>query len=123
MLSSGRTPFLGASLREEYEQAGFVDIHQRIFKIPTNGWPKDERLKELGRAWESNFLQGMSGFSLQLLNKTYNRTPEEIEVSLVEIRREICNPRIHAYMPVFVVWGRKPFPWERQIPVESPAAK
>ncbi|RDA85972.1 hypothetical protein CP532_0837 [Ophiocordyceps camponoti-leonardi (nom. inval.)] len=99
---------LGHSLREVYERVGFVDVHEHIFKMPTNGWARDERLKELGRLWERNFLQGLSGFSFQLFNRAYDRTAAQIEVSLVDVRRELSDPTIHAWMPVYVVWGRKP---------------
>lgn len=70
------------NVREAYEQAGFVDVQERIFKMPMNGWPKDERLKEIGRMWERNFLMGLSGFSFTLFNRVYQRTPAQIEVSL-----------------------------------------
>ncbi|POR31834.1 Uncharacterized protein TPAR_07950 [Tolypocladium paradoxum] len=113
-----RSVVVGATLREVYERVGFVDVHERIFKIPTNGWAKDEGLKELGRMWERNLLQGVSGFSFCLFNRVFGRTAVEIEVSLVDVRRDISDPRIHAYMPIYVVWGRKPFPGER--PIRAP---
>ena len=31
------------------EEAGFVDVEQRIIKRPTNDWPKDPKMKEIGR--------------------------------------------------------------------------
>ncbi|PNY26239.1 Uncharacterized protein TCAP_03834 [Tolypocladium capitatum] len=99
---------IGSTLREVYERVGFVDVHERIFKMPTNGWAKDDGLKELGRMWERNLLQGLSGFSFSLFNRAFGRTAAEIEVSLVDVRRDISDPRIHAYLPIYVVWGRKP---------------
>lgn len=77
----GRPTNVAASVRDAYVEAGFVDVQVRIFKMPMNGWPKDERLKELGRMWERNFLMGLSGFSFTLFNRVYERTPAQIEVS------------------------------------------
>ncbi|EHK21119.1 uncharacterized protein TRIVIDRAFT_59507 [Trichoderma virens Gv29-8] len=108
-----RPAILGSTLKEVFERVGFVDVQQRIFKLPMSEWPKDERLKEIGRMWGANFSQGLNGFSVQLMNRVFGRTPAEIELSLVKIREELANPQIHAYMPVFVVWGRKPFAGER----------
>ncbi|KAL7939315.1 S-adenosyl-L-methionine-dependent methyltransferase [Trichoderma chlorosporum] len=108
-----RPAVLGSILKDVFEKVGFVDVQQQIFKLPTNEWPKDERLKEIGRLWGINFSQGLNGFSIQLMNKVFGRTPMEIELSLVKIREELGNPQIHAYMPVFVVWGRKPFAGEQ----------
>jgi hypothetical protein len=31
------------------EQAGFVDVQEQMLKRPTNDWPKDPRMKEIGR--------------------------------------------------------------------------
>ncbi|KAJ0130372.1 HET-domain-containing protein [Fusarium oxysporum f. sp. albedinis] len=76
--------------------------------MPINGWASDPRLKQVGWMWVRNMLDGLSGFSYQLLNKTFERTSTKIEASLINVRRDLMSPRIHAYMPVFVVWGRKP---------------
>lgn len=80
-----RPTVMAHRLREVYERVGFVDVQEQIFKMPTNGWPKDERLKDIGRMWERNFMSGLAGFSLSMFNRAYNRSPEEIEVS--------CHPR------------------------------
>lgn len=77
-----RSFVLGATLKDVYERVGFVDVQQRIFKIPINGWAKDERFKELGRMWEKNIATGLSGFSLRMFNRAYGRSPAEIEVSM-----------------------------------------
>lgn len=75
-----RPTILGRHLKEIYERVGFVDVEERIFKMPTNAWPRDPALKELGRIWERNLLQGLSGFSFSMFNRAYGRTPAQIEV-------------------------------------------
>ena len=72
---------VAANARESFAQAGFVDIQERIYRMPMNGWPKDEHLKALGRMWERNFLMGLSGFSFTLFNRAFNQTPAQTEVS------------------------------------------
>lgn len=59
---------------------GFVDVHERIYKIPLNGWAKDAKLKEVGNMMELNMQMGLSAFSLGLFNRIYGQTPEQIEV-------------------------------------------
>ncbi|SCN91936.1 related to methyltransferase [Fusarium fujikuroi] len=103
-----RPAIFGKDLKEIYERVGFVDVHQRIIKMPINGWAKDPRLKQVGWMWADHMLDGLSGFSYQLLNKAFERTSAQIEVSLIDVRRDLVNPRIHAYMQLYVVWGRKP---------------
>ena len=36
-------------LKKWYKEAGFVDVHEEVFKVPSNPWPKDPHLKDLGR--------------------------------------------------------------------------
>jgi hypothetical protein len=75
-----RPTVIGASMKEIYERVGFVDVQQIVFKVPTNGWAKDGHLKEIGQMWERNLLSGLSGFSLSLFHRVFNRSPAEIEV-------------------------------------------
>jgi hypothetical protein len=76
-----RPAILGARLKEIYERVGFVDVHQRVFKMPINGWPEDQQLKQLGSMWAENLLDGVAGFSYQLFTKAFGRSIAEIEVS------------------------------------------
>lgn len=69
-----------SDLKSIYERVGFVDVHERIFKVPLNGWAKDKQLKEIGKMMEVNMHMGLSAFSLGLFNRIYGRTAEEIEV-------------------------------------------
>jgi hypothetical protein len=75
-----RPAILGARLKEIYERVGFVDVQQRVFKLPINGWPEDPRLKQLGLMWAENLLDGIAGFSYQLFHKAFGRSIAEIEV-------------------------------------------
>jgi hypothetical protein len=38
----------------QLEEAGFVDVVEKVYKWPMNGWPKDARLKEMG-LWNVSF--------------------------------------------------------------------
>lgn len=72
---------MAGSVKRIYEEVGFVDVKERIYKVPINGWAKDEKLKEIGRMWERNLLQGLSGFSFHLFNRAFGQTAAQIEVS------------------------------------------
>lgn len=47
-----------------------------------------------------NILDGLHGISMVLLTKFLNMSPEAVEVLLVDVRKDIQNPRIHFYYPV-----------------------
>ncbi|KAF5586121.1 glycoside hydrolase family 76 [Fusarium pseudoanthophilum] len=77
-----RPAIFGKQLKEIYKRVGFVDVHERIIKMPINGWAKDPRLKQVGWMWADHMLDGLSGFSYQLLNKAFERTSAQIEMML-----------------------------------------
>lgn len=43
------------------EDAGFLDVVEVVHKWPTNQWPKDPDMKELGMWNLENLLQGLQG--------------------------------------------------------------
>ena len=70
-------------LKNWYEEAGFVDVQEMVFKLPVNAWPKDKHLKALGSMSEDNWLTGLSGFSMAYFSRVLHWSKDEIEVSLV----------------------------------------
>lgn len=36
-------------LKRWYKEAGFVDVHEEIIKVPVNSWAKDPHFKDLGK--------------------------------------------------------------------------
>jgi metalloendopeptidase OMA1, mitochondrial len=73
---------VGPELKDWMREVGFVDIHETIFKIPVNGWPKEMRLKHVGMMWQRNLLEGLSGFSLGMFHRFMGKSVEEIEASV-----------------------------------------
>lgn len=94
------------------KEVGFVDVEQRKFVVPTNTWPADGHLKELGKWSERNWLDALSGWSYKPLLALGWSKPE-IEVFLVDVRKSIQDRNVHAYMDYYVVTGRKPFEGEK----------
>lgn len=62
---------------EYIENAGFVDVVEKKYKLPVGPWSSDQRMKELGQ-WNRLFcLQGLESWSLFLLSKVLKvRIPE-----------------------------------------------
>ena len=67
-------------LRTWFEEVGFTDVRELVFKIPLGHWPKDRRLKELGARWRANFIEGLSAFSMAIFHRAFQRSAEETEV-------------------------------------------
>jgi len=137
-MTSARPIRIANKLKRWYEEAGFVDVQERLYKLPLNPWPEDKRMKEIGRWSEVNMLDGVQGFSLAWFSRVLGWSMAEIEVYLVGVRRAIVQREAHvyykAYVPSppitgdrsvvrlgftdsplrrrYVVWGRKPYPHE-----------
>lgn len=80
---------VGEQLKDWMREVGFVDVHEAVFKIPLNGWPKDTRLKHVGMLWQRNLLDGLQGFSLGFFSKHLGKTQEEIEVCFFPFQQHI----------------------------------
>lgn len=94
------------------KDVGFLDIQHKMFMWPTNSWPKDAFMKELGRWNQVNIIEGLEAFCLALLTRGLGWRKEEVDILVAKTTSDLRNRRIHAYFPLPVVWGRKPFPGE-----------
>jgi SAM-dependent methyltransferase len=96
----GRDPGWARQYKEWMLAAGFENVVQLEFKWPQNPWPKDPKMKELGRWNMVNTLEGLHGFSIRLLTRELGMTIGEVEVLLMEVRKDVQNRKIHAYWPM-----------------------
>ncbi|KAF9871155.1 hypothetical protein CkaCkLH20_11324 [Colletotrichum karsti] len=110
-------PFISvATLKALMIDAGFQDVTVTTLKWPTNGWPKDRTHKELGYWQNDNILAGagIEALSLAPLTRAFDWSRAEIEVFLIDVRKDINNRAIHAYWPACCVVGRKPLEEDKQ---------
>ncbi|KAH7327120.1 S-adenosyl-L-methionine-dependent methyltransferase [Rhexocercosporidium sp. MPI-PUGE-AT-0058] len=84
----------------ELLRVGYTDVIVKHFVWPMNRWPKDPKFKEIGMWTCENFTSGLSGISMALFTRVFGWTPEQLEVFLVDVRKEMKDPRIYAYWPM-----------------------
>ncbi|KIX08590.1 uncharacterized protein Z518_03246 [Rhinocladiella mackenziei CBS 650.93] len=96
-------------LQKDYvEQAGFVNVVEKRYKMPLGPWPKDPKLKEIGRWHLLEAYQGLEGWTLALFTRVLGWSYEEVQVFLAKVREGLKDPTIHSYTRVSVVYGQKP---------------
>ena len=83
-----------------FEEEGFVDVKETFFKIPVNTWPKDKRLKEVGKYQLINYTEGCEGLCIGLFTRVLHWQPSEVQVLLARLRVELKDRSIHAYQPL-----------------------
>lgn len=97
-----------ARAKEMMLNVGFVDVVEIPFRWPQNRWPKDKKYKELGMWTQENFVSGVEAMSLALFTSGLGWSLDEVRVFVAMVRNDMKNMKIHAYWPLYVVYGRKP---------------
>ena len=97
-----------------FENAGFVDVQVKELKRPSNDWPKDKRMKEIGRVslrsaeatgklnkilqfTYFNFMTGLEGFTMGPFTRILNWTQEEAQILMANVRKEFGKRSYHGY--------------------------
>jgi hypothetical protein len=81
-------------------EAGFEDVHEVELAWPSNTWPRGKHYKLLGALNNQNYLDGIQGFTLRLLNKALGMTIDQIEALLEGAKKCLQDRSVHCYTPV-----------------------
>ncbi|OBR15657.1 TAM domain methyltransferase [Colletotrichum higginsianum IMI 349063] len=105
---SGREYVEVSSLKNLMIEAGFVDVEMQMYKWPHNEWPKEPRYKKLGYWTQENFGAALEAICMAPFTRVLNWTRDEVNVFLIDVRKDLKNKSYHAYCPVYCIFGRKP---------------
>ncbi|KAL2009086.1 hypothetical protein VTN00DRAFT_7280 [Thermoascus crustaceus] len=106
----GKSMGLVQTWKERMIKAGFVDVHCEVYKLPIGPWPKDPKLKELGRVQQVQQIEAIGPYTLAPFTRILGWTREEVEVLCAGVRNELKDRSLHLYVKVYFVYGRKPKP-------------
>ncbi|KAM0326148.1 hypothetical protein ACHAQA_006742 [Verticillium albo-atrum] len=104
----GRPLTEASKYRTLLQEAGFTDVVEQKLKWPIGGWAKDEHYKKLGDWCRESLTSGLEGLTTALFTRGLGWSPEEVMVFCAKVREEIQQRRVHAYMSVYIVHGKKP---------------
>lgn len=71
-------------------------------------WPKDPKLKEIGRYQEVQLAQAIPAYTPALFTRVLGWTKEEVDVLCDLVGKELKDRSLHLYQEVHVFYGRKP---------------
>ena len=77
-------------------------------QVPFNPWPKDKKLKEIGRYHQVNMIESMEAYSLALFTRVLGMTSKEASALFEGVRQEIVDRSLHMYAKYYYVYGQKP---------------
>lgn len=96
--------FLSFSLDLRIPRRRLIEYKQ----LPFNHWPKDPKLKSLGRYQQLLMFEGIPSYSLRLYTNVLNWPKEEVEALLSEVQKILKDRSCHLYTLVHFVYGQKP---------------
>ncbi|KAE8147860.1 S-adenosyl-L-methionine-dependent methyltransferase [Aspergillus avenaceus] len=94
--------------KKKLEDAGFVDVTETVLKIPIGVWPKDEKLKQLGKFQFVGQMQAVEAYTPALFTRVLRWSEPDLQVMMQKVKDELSDPSLHLYLPCHVVYGRKP---------------
>ncbi|CCE32992.1 uncharacterized protein CPUR_06915 [Claviceps purpurea 20.1] len=105
---TNRPFFLQEIQPQAFDEAGFVDKRTVQYKVPFGPWAKEPKLAEAGRFIKASLENDIQGYTQMLWHNVLQRPADEYNVWLANLRMAIRNPKVHSYMIVHTVYGRKP---------------
>ncbi|KAL4802522.1 S-adenosyl-L-methionine-dependent methyltransferase [Aspergillus unguis] len=104
----GKDMFTTHTWKERIERAGFVNVVEETYKLPQSPWPKDRKLKELGRCHQVNMFEAIPPYCYALFTRVLGWERTEIEALVAGIRAELKDLSLHLYTKVHIIYGQKP---------------
>ncbi|KAI9825991.1 MAG: hypothetical protein M1819_007446, partial [Sarea resinae] len=92
----GRTARPGPQLRKWVEEAGFVNVQERVFQLPIGPWAKDAKFKKAGGLHMLQFLNGLEAFTVAMYTHHLGWSMEQIQLFLVDVRKDAKLKNVHA---------------------------
>lgn len=97
---------IGASGRELQNwkryliEAGYEDVQEILLKIPTNPWPKDQRLKKIGAFELCHFRDNIANVFARGYTQILGGDPTYFQVLLAQARKEVVDRTMHSWVPL-----------------------
>ncbi|KAM5526678.1 Phosphoethanolamine N-methyltransferase 3-like protein 1 [Fusarium oxysporum f. sp. phaseoli] len=103
----GNPTFVHGLQRQAIEEAGFTGVKVTDYKFPIGDWPKDPKLAEIGQYVKATLENDLEGYTVDLWHVACKWPEDEYQVFLMSLRKAIRNPKVHSYMTVRYIYGRK----------------
>ncbi|KAJ5591828.1 uncharacterized protein N7459_002197 [Penicillium hispanicum] len=95
--------------RQRLVEAGFEDVRDEVYKVPSSGWSRDPVQKQIGRYNQCSLLMAVESYSLALFTRVLGWSNNDTQVFLAGVRRDLKDPDVHTYCNLHIVYGRKPW--------------
>ncbi|KAI1743903.1 S-adenosyl-L-methionine-dependent methyltransferase [Xylaria scruposa] len=104
----GSTVYYPMEYKRLLNEAGFKNVTERKYAVPVNPWPPGKQLQRIGSMMALNINTILEPMSLPVFTGVLGWSPDALESLLTEVRKEIADVRMHAFMTLFTVYAQKP---------------
>ncbi|KAK3381141.1 methyltransferase domain-containing protein [Podospora didyma] len=106
--SFGFDPLVMENNKNMLIDAGFVNVEEKIWKVPIGAWPKDRTMKTIGIYNRSLIMDGLHSVGIKPITKGLGWSEQEVELLLVDVRKALMDASNHVYYTFHAVYGQKP---------------
>jgi hypothetical protein len=80
------------------KNTSFEDVDTNVYMCPVGTWPKDPKLKEIGRYMRAQTVDSaLESYTLAMFTRYGDWKPAEVEVLLAHLRAELKSNKLHIY--------------------------
>jgi hypothetical protein len=94
---AGRPVDIAPQLKAWLEEAGFEDVTETVYPVPLGPWPKDRKLKEIGKYQYLHVPEATEAYGLRLYTQVLGWSEEEAKVHFALVKEQIQDRSMHAY--------------------------
>ncbi|KAF1931556.1 S-adenosyl-L-methionine-dependent methyltransferase [Didymella exigua CBS 183.55] len=95
------------TLKQRMLDAGFVDVTEKVVKVPIGPWPRDPRMKEIGRYQREHMAMGIEPYTLGFIGKILGWSEDECRVLIAQVTNDVRRKDLHMYIKFYFVHGRR----------------
>lgn len=77
-------------------------------QCPVGSWPKNPRLKEIGRVGKVSIIEAVEPYTLALFTRVLGYSYEEAQAYAEKVRAELFRPSFHIYVLYHYVYAQRP---------------
>lgn len=87
--------------------AGFVNVEEQVYKIPIGSWPKDKKLKEIGRVQWVQMIEAIPTFSIAYYTRVLGYSLDQAQIMVEGVKSEFLDKKLHLYLRWHFVRGQR----------------
>ncbi|KAI0460549.1 S-adenosyl-L-methionine-dependent methyltransferase [Xylaria acuta] len=104
----GTTVYYPLEYKRLLTEVGFKNVTERKYAVPVNPWPPGKQLQRIGSMMALNINTILEPMSMPIFTGVLGWSPDALESLLTDVRKEIADVRMHAFMTLFTVYAQKP---------------